>query len=587
MAQIQIPHADNPFSIGVMPVPTQGMGLSEVPNTKYGIEKVTAGLAKAMNEWQAEVDNTLAQDLINELHAEKVRQQTDPETGWANQKGVNALQRESGKSLAEEAQTSLKESYDKIRKRAGSSRVKEKVDAFYKGVSASLADEVNVHVNKQFQVYEADVDQVTLRNAISMGLSDDPVERKSGIEVSRTTIDKIYKKKGLTPDYSQGPGLIHSMYLEKLIDNGRLGEARVYLKENGSELDLKQKARVKAIMDTAAKEAAIESAAQKIIKDAGDGKDSAYKALKVANQLTGKNGKRINALVKQHYAQQQEELRLENKEREAAAWDCIMNGKPIPATLETEMRANDPQGWQKIEKYRTEGQAVKSDTAVYSHYDLMADMNPTGFAEVNLDTLTGSLSKKDLDYFRNRQKNLNSAQYEQYMKEVNAVINADKHLKKDPEAIRDIKSAAVRLYDEQRGLRKNGVFTPDELSNMARSLTKGETEGLLWNSKQPLYQQMKEPKPDFTFGVDTDKLTEKINKNFPFAQSYGFSERVLKKDKKAKRIAEYYYQFNAFPPAVVNEVANELRSELKRRGVTRAITFSMINQAAAQKYFGK
>lgn len=587
MAQIQIPHADNPFGIGVTPAPTQEMGLSAVPDTQYGMEKVTAGLAKALNEWQAEVDNTLAQDLINELHAEKVRQQTDPETGWANQKGVNALQRESGKSLAEEAQVSFKESYDKVRKRAGSSRVKEKLDAFYKGASASLSNEVNVHVNKQFQVYEADVDQNTLQNAISMGLSDNPIEQKSGIEVSRAVIEKIYKKKGITPDYSQGPGLIHSMYLEKLIDNGRLGEAKVYLKENSSELGLKQKARIKTIMDTAVKEAAIESAAQKIIRDAGDGKAAIFTALKAANQLTGKNGRRIASLVKQHYAQQQEMVKLENKERSAAAWDCVKNKKDIPASLKTDIQENDPQEWLKIEKYLTEGQAVNTDNQIYSQYDRMAEMDPQAFAEVDFDTLVGSLNKKDMEYFKSRQKKLNSVQFEQYMKEVNAVINSDKRLKKDLGAVRDVRSAAVRLFDEQISLRKNGVFKPEELSSMAQSLTKGETEGLLWNSKQPLYKQMKEQKPNFSFGTDTDKLTKKIKEDFPFAQSRGFSEQLLEKDKKAKRIADYYYQFNAFPPAVVNEVANELRNELKRRGVTRAITFSMINQAIAQKYFGK
>lgn len=592
MAGMSIPATDNPYSVSIQPAPTQGMGIHSEKEGPYSasnlygsMQKSVSGLQKKVDQWQLEVDKTLAQDLINDLLEEQLRQKNDPNDGWANQKGKNALERPDGKSLAEEASERFKESYDSIRKRAGSPRVQKLFDNYYRNADAALINDVNTHVNNQFQVYRSDTQQRSLQNAISLGMSDNPNDRRSGIAASRAIIDEIYKDKGLEADYSKGPGLIHSMSLEKMINLGQLGQAKAYLKEYGHEMDVQQKEAIKKLMDVANKEASLDAQAKKLIDQLGEDPAQNLRILREAAQLPGEDGRKIEWRVQKEVSRIQRIRELDNKEREAAAWNLINNGVEPPLSEMEKMKAEDPAAYKRIQTYREKGQATQTDSQVYADLERMATTRPDDFANLDLASYRGFLSEADLKYMQSKQKKMGNEQFKQFMKLVEAEAKSQRIT--DSEKLRMLRASATSLFDQEAQVRKNGVFSHSELETLTQSLFKGKEEWGPFSFNYPLYKQMQKPISDWISGIDNDDLAQTIVRDFPDSVSRGFSEDVLKNSSKTRRIADHYAQRRSFPRDIVAQVRIELEREMKKAGINRPITQSMVYRAIAEKYFRK
>ena len=105
----------NPFETGSVVGDTTEMGLQAAPETKYGRAKMAGALGaqfdQVLERWQQNVDETKNRDNANELQRFLIEQKTNAETGWANLKGENALQRLNGLSLEEETSQAFKERY--------------------------------------------------------------------------------------------------------------------------------------------------------------------------------------------------------------------------------------------------------------------------------------------------------------------------------------------------------------------------------------------------------------------------------------------------------------------------------------------
>lgn len=591
MAGMSIPATDNPYSVSIQPAPTQGIGIhleKEGPYSAsklYGsMQKSVSGLQKKVDQWQLEVDKTLAQDLINDLLEEQLRQKNDPNDGWANQKGKNALERPDGKSLAEEASERFKESYDSIRKRAGSPRVQKLFDTYYRNADAALINDVNTHVNNQFQVYRSDTQQRSLQNAISLGMSDNPNDRRSGIAASRAIIDEIYKDKGLEADYSKGPGLIHSMSLEKMINLGQLGEAKAYLKEYGHEMNVQQKATVKKLMDVANKEASLDAQAKKFIDQLEEDPAKNLRILREAAQLPGEDGRKIEWRVQKEVSRIQRIWDLENKEREVAVWDCVNKGVEPPLSELEAMKERDPSAYKRVQTYRQKGQTTQTDPEKYAALERMAITRPDDFANTDLSTWKAYLSPEDLRCLERQQKNMTNEQFKQFMKLVETEAKSQRI--KNSEKLRMLKASATALFDQEARVRKNGVFSSAELETLSQSLFKGEEEELGRNSKYPLYQQMQKPISDWISGIDNGDLAQIIIQAFPDSVSRGFSKDTLKRTK-ARSIAEHFALRGSFPRDVMEEVRDVLAAEKRKEKDESPVTQASIYKAIAEKYFRK
>lgn len=593
MAQIKIPHADNPFGIGVDVQSTHEMGMSAVPETQYGGARMAKELESAAKAWQMEVEDTLAQDLMNELEQERLQQQDDPETGWKNQLGKNALERESGKSLTEEAQENFKQSYETIRKKAGTQRVRRLFDNFYKGADVSLTNNVNAHVNKQFLSYQADTEQATLNNAFKQGLSDNPEEAASGLAVSRAVVEKMYQRSGLKTDYSKGPGVIHTARLGKMYDDGNVQEADAYLEANKHEMSAEQVAQVQRVQKAAQKEADIETQAQKIITTHGDSKEGMIKALREANALAGtKDGKHVNARVKQHYALLGEEWKLRGAEAAQVAMKELEEKGKIPPSVMEDLKEYAPETYNRIQKLQTEGTARETDTNTYTGLMMLKEADPISFSRIDLSTYRAVLTERDLNYLKTQQKNLGSDQLREFNRLVEGVIRSNKSLRKDLQKAAEFRAGAVEYFVAQAAARKE-PFKFEELNRMVDGLSKGYRENTFFDDSYPLYKQIKEPVNNFYFDVGEDKAKAKLKQDFP-----GVNAKQLNKVYQTSRgryIVEHYSVMGFFPAGVTAEARKQLVEEIDRQWKTDpkfagkpkpAITQEMINKTLIQLYFG-
>lgn len=587
MAQIKIPHTDNPFGIGVDIQSTQEMGMSAVPETQYGGAKMAKELESAAKAWQMEVEDTLAQDLMNELDQERLKQQDDPETGWAKQLGQNALQRESGKSLTEEAQENFKKSYETIRQKAATQRVRRLLDNFYKGADVSLTNNVNTHVNKQYEVYKNDVDQRTIQAAIPQALSDDPVNARSGYEVIKKKTEEIYKRRGLEPDYANTLGTVHSLKLNDLIDNDRLKEADEYFKANKGEMNAEQILKYEKARETAQEEAGIQGVARSIIDKYSNDQRGWLSMLSEANKLKGKNGRRSAAIIREHVEIQQRQLKLDNMQRELAILDCEKNNKEVPASLIAEMKEKDPEGYKRFYERHTTGQAVESDPSTYAHLKNLYRLHPEQFVEQSIDALAGRLSKKDMEHFKSLQKNIGDVQYKQYIDNVESIAKSKREFKNNPEALSELLSMADQVWEEQRMNRDKTTHSNEGVRKLAESLFAGHTSGWWSPSDYPYWKQRQKPKGGFYFSDDKDKIADVLKKAFPDAALNGFTKDSLSKAN-ALYVGSYYAQMGGFPPEVREWAHKKIKEKREAAGMgNKPITNGDIDRAIFQAYFIK
>lgn len=584
MATLTIP---NPFSVSVNPQSTQGMGMSAVPETQYGGAKMAKELESAAKAWQMEVEDTLAQDLMNELDQERLKQQDDPETGWAKQLGQNALQRESGKSLTEEAQENFKASYETIRKKAGTQRVRRLLDNFYKGADVSLTNNVNAHVNKQFEVYKNDVDQRTIQAAIPQALSDDPVNARSGYEVIKQKTDEIYKRRGLKPDYTNTLGTVHSLKLNELVDNDRLKDADEYFKANKGEMSAEQILKYKKTRETAQEEADIQGVARSIIDKHPNDRQGWLAMLSEANKLEGKSGRRSAAVVREHVEIQQRQLKLDNLQRELAILDCEKNNKEVPASLIAEMKENDPEGYKRFHERHTTGQAVESDPSTYAHLKNLYRLHPEQFVEQPIDSFAGRLSKKDVEHLKYLQKNIGDVQYKQFIDNVESIAKSKKEFKGNPEKLGELMSMADQVWEEQRLNRDKTTHSNEGVRKLAESLFAGYTAGWWTPSDYPYWKQRQKPKEGFYFTDDKDKIADALKKAFPNAALNGFTKDSLN-NKNALYVGSYYVQMGGFPPDLRERAYKKIQEKRKAEGKgDQAITNGDIDRAIFQGFFIK
>ena len=97
----------NPFGVDVAVGSAGGIGeLHSAPQTVNGREQLQATLGqrvgefgKAVEKWQAEIDQTRVQDASNQLNSAMLDLKYNKDTGWQTLQGKNALERPSGKSL--------------------------------------------------------------------------------------------------------------------------------------------------------------------------------------------------------------------------------------------------------------------------------------------------------------------------------------------------------------------------------------------------------------------------------------------------------------------------------------------------------
>lgn len=566
----------NPFGVDVAVSSPGGIGgLQEAPATENGIGNAIAGMStslskfgQAVENWQKEIDATRVQDASNQLNSAMLDLKYNKDTGWQQQKGKNALERPSGKSLFEETQESFKKSYDSIRATLGTARQRAAFDELYKGMSAQLGNEVNVWTTRQQIVYQDDVDRQTLESAIAQGMSTDPTTRASGMAAAKAMIDKIYSRQGLDPDYSKGPGLVASMSVEQLVDNGSASQARAYLEENRKYMSPTQIAKAERLIQAGEEDELVQATASKIFADSNG---SLATALKAVGSVDPKIRNKVRTGVRQAFADVEAIRKQQNSERRKAVWSLVLKKQKVPTSMMDEMFAEDIDGFKVVQNYlekETEGGVKISDQSVLQKLDKMAEEDPQGFRELDIRATYGNvLRASDINAQQTKQRNIDDVQFKDFVKAA-----------KDAARIEGVRTtdlpmvgiAATRKWEEWMA-KSDKVPSPEDQKRMIKALLSGNSDGFIFDSEQPQWRAINEnpttPVSDLGSVGWSGDFDEKEQRAF-LAQRYGIVlPQTLTKEQ--KRVADSLYAGDGWPTdawAKGLERCKKLQAERRAQG---------------------
>lgn len=573
---MQVP---NPFGVDVaISRPSSNEGLVAAPQTEYSMQSLGGQLKgslgefdKALTKWQAEIDQTRVQDAANQLNEAALKLKYGDgtgENGWVNQLGKNALERESGKSLEQENLDELKSQTDAIRKTLGNSRQRMLFDDLVEATRVQMSQGIAMHTQHQFKAYQDSVDQQTLESAIAQGMSTDAMTRESGMAVSKALIDKIYKRRGLEPDYSKGPGLIASMSIEQMVDNGASSQARRYLAANKDMMSPTQIAKAERLIQAGEEDELVQATASKIFADSNG---SLASALKAVNSVDPKIRDKVRTDVRKVFSDIEAIQRAQNKERRNVVWSLVLQGQKVPTSMMQEMFAEDIDGYKVVQNYlekETEGGVKISDKKVLDALDKMAEDDPQGFRELDIRAKYGDvLTAREINTQQTKQRNIDNVQFKDFVKAAKDAARIDGVRSMD---LPMVGIAATRKWEEWMA-KSDKVPSPEDQKRMIKSLLSGNSEGFLWDSAQPQWKAITEnptmPVSDLGRVGWSGDFDEKEQRAF-LAKRYGIVlPQTLTKEQ--KRVADSLYAGDGWPTdawAKGLERCKKLQAERRAQG---------------------
>lgn len=495
---MQVP---NPYAVGVaVGGPrnvSQGLvAAPDVASSKYNeanrLQQAGGEFGKALDQWQKEIDATRAQDAANQLNSVALKLKYGDGTGqngWVNQLGKNALERESGKSLEQENLEELRTQADEIRKSLGTARQRKLFDDLFEATRVQMSQGIASHTQKQFKVYQDSVDLQSMETAFKSAKSSDPETQRSGLEVSRALIQKIYSRRGLEPDYSKGPGIIHSMLIDDMVDSGNASRANAYLQANKGEMSADQIGAAEKVVKAGMEVEEIDATARNILS----GTKSLKEALRAVNGVDARIRAKVRTRVRQAYADVESALKEENRANKKLASQQLQTQGKIEPTLRAEMLEKDPEALARLDYYAAKqaGGGVKfSDQIVLGGIEKLADSDPERFKRLDiLEDFGYKLRADDIRALQKMQRNVDVEEHKDFLTAVKSAAKVEGVRTAD---IPKVSLAAEKKWNAWIDGHGGKLPTAEEQKRMVEMLFRGEDVGLLWNSDLPQWRAIVE-----------------------------------------------------------------------------------------------
>lgn len=473
---MKIPSSGNPFGVAAEVQSTREMGLVKAPEPEFS----EAGLAKqlgqagdkilaAAQKWQEEQDNTRLDDFSNQLKSLESDLTYNEETGYARQLGKNALERESGRTLADEVQDRFTEEGRKLMANM-SPRVRRRAQELFDATSVTLNNNVNRHVFAQSIEWRKSVTQETLARASAMTQSDDLEERLSGFAIAREATKRRAHDLGLEVDLTATVGKSHVELLSRMIDEGRLDEAKDWFGQYKHEMSGNQIAGIDKLMTAKETEVTGKALGEKLYLESGGDRAKAYKQLDGVDERYRETTKKS---IDAAYQRDEAIRKQENEENKKEAWQFLVNGEAVPLSLEQEIKEKDPETWRSIDSYvrsQESNTPVKRNLKAWDDLLALSTRDPERFRSLDLSTYQGDLPLEDIKTLQLLQRNLPGKQFEGFMGDVRSrckIENINDEKKKQ-----QVEQAAVALYSDYVGRTKQQVLDPRVRSELIETLFK-------------------------------------------------------------------------------------------------------------------
>lgn len=355
MGTITVP--GNPYQGGVTPNAVRGLGtLHAMPDSKWRTDKLVAGatdkIVSAVDKWQAETDKTLVQDAINQSKSELEDLKSNPEEGWGNLTGSNALNRPDGKSLSEEYLEKGRALFANRRGQLKTDRQRKMYDLYSQAAYQQLGAELQSHMVKQQAVFEKATHAATFNTAtndVLNGVQSGDMDRaNSGYAVAMSELQWQADKSGLPVDVPKLMDTVNSNAIGIFIEGKNLAAARAWLKAHKDDMSAEQVAKSEKLIKAGQQKQDIEYLVEKVLATSGSDSDI-LKATHEATKGTDADVRQgVTVKVRQALAAREWEKRTEASDLVNTAYKALDNNEELPVTLLQRLDELDPEKAAKV-----------------------------------------------------------------------------------------------------------------------------------------------------------------------------------------------------------------------------------------------
>lgn len=355
MGTITVP--GNPYQGGVTPNAVRGLGtLHAMPDSKWRTDKLVAGatdkIVSAVDKWQAETDKTLVQDAINQSKSELEDLKSNPEEGWGNLTGSNALNRPDGKSLSEEYLEKGRALFANRRGQLKTDRQRKMYDLYSQAAYQQLGAELQSHMVKQQAVFEKATHAATFNTAtndVLNGVQSGDMDRaNSGYAVAMSELQWQADKSGLPVDVPKLMDTVNSNAIGIFIEGKNPAAARAWLKAHKDDMSAEQVAKSEKLIKAGQQKQDIEYLVEKVLATSGSDSDI-LKATHEATKGTDADVRQgVTVKVRQALAVREWEKRMEASDLVNTAYKALDNNEELPVTLLQRLDELDPEKAAKV-----------------------------------------------------------------------------------------------------------------------------------------------------------------------------------------------------------------------------------------------
>lgn len=197
-------------------------------------------MAAEINRFGAIVDETSAQDALNELRAKRQELTYDPEKGYTRLKGRDVLkQNAEGKPVLEELPASFQKQAEEIGKYLISPRARAMYNQKAFEEQLGYKKDLTAYVVDETRRYEVAVDKDTMGQAITQAaqFAEDPAKVTEAADRAAAVADRTAKRNGLPSQADAARSNVYRVAIETQIANGRSREALQMFDVHKSRID--------------------------------------------------------------------------------------------------------------------------------------------------------------------------------------------------------------------------------------------------------------------------------------------------------------------------------------------------------------
>lgn len=211
------------------------------------LQSAGSDVSRIALDMQQDANKVRVNDAMNRAVSARLGLQVDA----LQQKGRNALERESGKDLASEYDERLGAELDALTNSLGNDAQKAEFKAQSDQLRQQFRGTVTGHMVREQETFADETDEATIKTAIKQGvlLYGDTAMRQQSVDAISATIDRLAMRKGWSPEIratklADAVSPMHAGIIKSMIQSGNAEAAQSYYDENSASMSLQSRASV-------------------------------------------------------------------------------------------------------------------------------------------------------------------------------------------------------------------------------------------------------------------------------------------------------------------------------------------------------